>query len=396
MKVIIVAESFLPSVNGVTHSVLHVIDHLQEAGHQVEVLAASPAGGPPTARAGGTTPPGPPGPASGDVSDRCRAPVTWLPSVAVPGYPSFRVAAPGVWRLRALLGDMAPDVVHLAAPFVLGWDAVRATGQLGIPSIAVYQTDLPSYAARYGLGALEPVLWRRVRDVHAAADRTQAPSRWSAAQLRAHQVPRVHRWERGVDASCFHPDRRSATTRAGWAGPDQVVVGFVGRLAAEKQVEDLRALEGVEGIKLVVIGDGPMRPRLERMLPTAHFTGWMGGVELAGAVASLDVVVHPGENDTFGQTIQEAMASGVPVVATARGGPVDLIEHGRTGMLYPPGRLDVLRQHIEQLVTDGEERRSLGRAGRETVQGRTWSRMTDRLIQHYTDTIAVAGLSTAA
>lgn len=379
MKVIIVAESFLPSVNGVTHSVLHSVEHLQAAGHQVEVLAASPGLG-----------------ASSDTADRCPAPVTWLPSVPVPGYPSFRVTAPGVWKMRALLSNRAPDVVHLAAPFVLGWDAVRAAGQLGIPTVAVYQTDLPSYAARYGLAPLEPVLWRRVRDIHAAADRTLAPSRWSAAQLRAHQVPRVHLWARGVDATSFHPDRRDQAVRAGWAGSGQVVVGYVGRLAAEKQVEDLSVLEGIDGVQLVVVGDGPLRSRLERMLPTAHFTGWRGGLDLAGAVASLDVVVHPGEHDTFGQTIQEAMASGVPVVATARGGPVDLIEHGRTGLLYPPGRLDVLRRHVQRLVRDQGERRSLGGAGRELVRDRSWARMTDQLVQHYTDTIVVAGVPTAA
>lgn len=378
VRVAIVTESFLPSVNGVTNSVLQVADHLALAGHHVEVVAAAPARG--------TAVP---------TSSRCRAEVTWVPSMTVPGYPLLRLAAPGVPRLRALLGERAPDVVHLAAPFVLGWDAVRAARSLDVPTVAVYQTDLPSYAARYGMAALEPVLWNRVRDIHSLADRTLAPSSWSAAQLRQQQVPRVHRWARGVDSRSFHPNRRDPELRRAWAGEDEIVVGYVGRLAAEKQVEDLRALAGLAGVRLVVVGDGPKRWRLERLLPQATFCGWRGGAELARAVASLDVVVHPGERDTFGQTIQEAMASGVPVVAVAQGGPLDLVEHGRTGLLYPVGYLDRLREQVRWLAEHPAARQAYGAAARALVRDRTWARMTQLLVGHYRD-VTVGALPVAA
>lgn len=378
VRIAIVAESFLPSVNGVTTSVLHVAHHLAAAGHQVNVIAAAPARGLTAVALAG-----------------CQADVSWLPSLAVPGYPTLRWAAPGVARLRGLLADLAPDVVHLAAPFVLGWDAVRAARSLGIPTVAVYQTDVPSYAAHYGIAALEPWLWSRVRDIHGIADRTLAPSSSSANQLRRQHVPRVHRWARGVDASSFHPDRRDPALRREWAPNGEVLVGYVGRLAAEKQVEDLRLLEGLDGARLIVIGDGPRRLKLERMLPSASFCGWRGGADLARAVASLDVVVHPGQHDTFGQTIQEAMASGVPVVAVAQGGPLDLVEHGRTGLLYPVGRLDLLRDQVTRLLLHPDERRDFGVAGRAVVRDRSWSRMTQVLLQHYLDVSAVANLPVA-
>lgn len=374
MKIALVAETFLPTINGVTHSLLRVLDHLAAEGHEARVLAPDsgpfhPHGPAPAAYAG--------------------APITWLPSVALPGYRGVRLAAGGVARVRRTLEQWAPDVVHLAAPFVLGWRAAQAAGQLGLPSVAIYQTDVPTYAARYGLGQFEALLWRRVVDVHAASSLTLAPSTAACAQLAAHGVPRVRRWGRGVDAVRFAPSRRDLAIRSSLAPGGEVLVGYVGRLAAEKQVEDLRVLADLPGVRLVVIGDGPYRARLERLLPTAHFTGFLGGDALPAMLASLDVFVHPGELETFGQTLQEAMASGVPVVAVGRGGPVDLVDQSRTGWLYPPGDLAAFCAQVLDLTGDLRKRRAFGVAARTVVAGRTWTTRGHELTRHYADAIAL-------
>lgn len=179
MRVAIVAESFLPTVNGVTQSVLRIVEHLRARHHEPVIIAPHP------------------GPGEGgrrSIERDVAAPIVWLPAVGLPGYRTFRVSPVGVGRVRAVLREVAPDVVHLAAPFLLGWDAVRAAQLLAVPSVAVYQTEVPTYATRYGFGGLEPLLWRRVCDIHSRADRTLAPSAAACAQLRERGVPEVRWW----------------------------------------------------------------------------------------------------------------------------------------------------------------------------------------------------------
>ncbi len=353
-------------MNGVTHSLLKILQHLDARGDQVLVIAPSTLDRVPDTVEGAT--------------------VRRLPAVPLAGYPNIRIAIGGVARVKAILADFNPDIVHLASPFVLGWRAVRAAAALGIPTVAVYQTDVPGYAAKYGMALLENWAWLRVERIHLAATRTLAPSTDSVNKLRGHGIPRVELWRRGVDTERFNPGRRSETFRAMVAPDGQKIVGYVGRLALEKQVADLAVLSRIPNTKLVIIGDGPQRQALEAAMPQAHFTGFLGGAELATAMASLDLFVHPGELETFCQTIQEAMASGVPVVATGRGGPLDLVDSSRTGWLYPPGDLNALRDHAADLLGDDAKRAAFARAAVAQVQGRSWDVVCAQLVQLYTQT----------
>jgi phosphatidylinositol alpha 1,6-mannosyltransferase len=378
VRIAIVAESFLPQMNGVTHSILRILDHFQERGDEVLVIAPSGEG------ASAVFP----------VRERVAgAQVHRLPALPVAGYPNVRVAFGAVPKVKRILRAFAPDVVHLASPFELGWRAVRAADQLGLPTIAVYQTEVPGYAARYGLPFLENWAWQRVEAIHLLADRTLAPSTFAFNQLRGRGVLDVELWRRGVDTVRFTPSKRDAAWRASVAGctregrPEKVI-GYVGRLAAEKQVEDLHVLADIPGTKLVVVGDGPLRTQLEAQLPSAHFTGFQGGEDLARIVASFDLFVHPGEFETFCQTIQEAMASGVPVVATGRGGPLDLVDNSKTGWLYTPGRLDELRSYALDLLGDDAKRAAFAAAARRSVRGRSWRAISEQLIGHYEAVIA--------
>ena len=363
MKVAIVTESFLPQVNGVTNTVRHCVDRLLETGHEVLVVAP----GPGLARYRGVA-------------------VVRVRSFGLPGYRSFPVGLPDGAVLRSL-ARFGPDVVHLASPFSLGAVGLRAARRLGVPTVAVYQTDLAGFARQYGLPG-DVLIDRWVGRLHRRADRNLAPSTASATQLRRIGVDDVHLWRRGVDLDLFGPQHRNDALHAKWSrrssGDPRLVVGYVGRLAAEKQVRRLVDVARVPGVRLVVVGDGPERPWLERHLPGAKFTGMLRGTDLAGAFASLDVFVHTGLHETFCQTVQEAQASGVPVVAPAAGGPLDLVTHGVSGLLYDPEDPRSLRRAVATLIGHPGLRAQLAGTAERDVRGRTWARIVDDLVtRHY-------------
>ncbi|MFD9906024.1 glycosyltransferase family 4 protein [Streptomyces sp. NPDC059063] len=369
MRVVIVTESFPPDVNGVSHCALQTARQLVARGHDPLVVAPAPAH---------ATADGP------DTEGPC--PVVRVPSLPLPGYPQVRVALPSR-RLAAALSAHRAELVHLASPFVLGARGMAAASRQDLPTVAVYQTDLGGYARTY-MGMGEATAWRRIRTVHAAADRTLAPSTAALTDLVAHGVPRVRLWPRGVDTERFRPALRDTEVRRELAPGGELIVGYVGRLAPEKHVELLSAVCGLDGVRVVVVGDGPSAGALRTALPGALFLGRRTGDELARIFASLDVFVHTGPLETFCQTVQEAMASGVPVVAPAVGGPLDLVVPGRTGSLVVPGDADAVRDAVWAMAADPGLRAAYGAAGRAAVEGRTWDAVGEQLIGHYEEVLA--------
>jgi phosphatidylinositol alpha 1,6-mannosyltransferase len=397
MRVAIITEPFPPDVNGVAHSVLRVAELLISYGHHPLVIAPRPPG----ERGVGE---GEAKPAPGDwgvgerekkaahgergarAGDGFAFPVVRVPAVPLPGYPSFRLGLPSR-RVRAALIRYQAEVVHLASPVFLGAHGAAVARRLGLPTVAVYQTDLPSYARAYRLGrAGEAFAWRWLRGIHNGAARTLAPSTVTATGLVGQGIGNVWLWGRGVDTRRFDPAKRSQELRAALLAKGQggeLIVGYVGRLATEKRVELLAGITALAGVRLVIVGAGPAESMLRQHMPDAIFLGERRGEELAAIYASLDVFVHSGPYETFGQTLQEAAASGLPVVAPAAGGPLDLVADGVTGYLVPPSDLDAFTAAVAQLAADPAARAAFGAAGRRKVLSRSWPALTEELIGHY-------------
>ncbi|WP_411698175.1 glycosyltransferase family 4 protein [Conyzicola sp.] len=371
MRIAIVTESFLPTVNGVTNSVCKVLDHLRAEGHEAMVIV----------------------PAAGSPREYAGFPVHEVPALA---YRQFPVGLPSP-HVQRLIAAFAPDIVHAASPFLLGAQAIAAAGRLGVPSVAIFQTDVAGYARRNHLGAATSFAWRVVRWIHEGAAVTLVPSSASMADLSAAGIRRLARWGRGVDLVRYHPANRldpaTIALRDQLAPNGEVVVGYVGRIAPEKQVERFKALRGLPGVRLAIVGDGPSVPSAKRALAGMPVTwlGRLGGAELAAAYASFDLFVHTGTEETFGQTLQEAFASGVPVIAPRSGGPIDLVDHGVNGFLFEPTDDTGLRSFVELLSTDRAARLRMGEAGRRSVIGRSWHSVCAELVGHYEAAIVSAG-----
>lgn len=371
MRVAIVTESFLPTVNGVTNSVKKVLDHLSLRGHEAIVIC----------------------PAADAPAEYAGFRVHEVPAVALREFP-VGLPSPVVERI---IDGFAPDVLHAASPAILGGHAINAAKRRGIPSVAVFQTDIAGYTGTNGIGVMRELAWSMLRRVHNAADRTLAPSTASIRDLARRRVERVHRWGRGVDLHAYHPQHRehpaSQALRAELAPNGEVVVGYVGRLAPEKQVERLAALRGIPGIRIAIVGDGPSEAAARAALEGMPVT-WLGrrtGHDLASAYAAFDLFVHTGTAETFGQTLQEAHAAGLPVVAPLAGGPIDLVTHGGDGYLFDPEREqgpDSMAAYVARLVGDAALRARMGEAGRRRVLGRSWEVVCDELLEHYAAVLA--------
>lgn len=372
MRIALVTETFLPKVDGIVNTLCHLLEHLGRRGHKSMLLA--PAGGP--ARFAETE-------------------VVGLRAVPFPLYPELRLVTPIATALRQLQA-FTPDVVHVINPIWLGVAGLLRARSLGMPTIASYHTDIPGFAARWGLRiAVEP-LRGYLRWIHNQADLNLCPSRATQAELEAHGFQRVKVWSRGVDAERFHPRRRSLAWRQRLTNnqPDAPLLLFAGRLAPEKRIDWLRpVLDAIPQARLAIVGDGPSRPSLEKLFDDGRtvFTGYLRGENLADAYAAADLFVFPGANETFGNVVLEAMASGLPVVAARSGGVLDFVSDGVSGLLFDPEDQSSLVKATRALVTQSELARRLAVQARTVAENRRWENLLDGLLDDYAAVAAAAG-----
>lgn len=368
LRILIVTEAFLPQVNGVTNSVLRLLEYCKGQGHQVLVIAPESESAP---------------------KDYLGFKIKHVPSIDM-----NKLIPMGIPNktLEPFIEGFAPDVIHLASPIFLGYYVSRLAKKAGIPTVSVYQTDIAGFARHYGLTVAHATLKRWVAKIHSSTDLTLAPSTWACRDLEGNGVLNVKLWQRGVDLDNFQPAkadqglRTQLLTSSVQADSAKHLVGYVGRLANEKRISDLAVIDRHPDFQLVIIGEGPSRAKLERELPRALFVGYKSGAELAKYVASLDVFIHTGKHETFCQAIQESLAAGTVVVGPDTGGPTDLIEHGKTGLLIDTADPHLLLESVFTLA-EHPARDLMEIAARKSVQLRTWDQINEELIAHYRATI---------
>jgi len=360
MRVALFTEVFLPKTDGVVNTLCRLLEHLAWRGHRAILFA--PAGGP---------------------TRYAETPVIGLPAIPFPVYPELRLVPPVV-DVRDHLVAFDPDLIHVFNPVSLGLVGLRHAHELGIPVAASYQTDLPGFIARWGLGAFSEPMWEFLRRVHDQADLNFCPSHFTLRELERRGFRNLRVWGRGVDVERFHPRHADPQWRARLSGgrPDAPVILTVSRLSPEKRVSMLRPLaDALPQARLAIVGDGPIRQMLEYQFagtPTV-FTGYLHGADLAAAYASADIFVLTSANETFGNVVLEAMASGLPVVVPSSGGQLDYVHHEVNGLIYHEDPEALIAQ-VARLIGDPLLARRLGASGRAWAETRRWEHVLDGLI----------------
>jgi glycosyltransferase involved in cell wall biosynthesis len=365
VRIAIFTETFLPKIDGIVTRLSRTLEHLRDLGHEALVFA-------------------PHAPPPSYVGHR----IVRVPAVPFrPWQPELFLGLPRP-RLGRELDAFAPDVVHVVNPVILGLWGTMVARQRDLPLLASYHTDITQYAHHLRLPFLIPISRVFLRDVHNQAHVNLCTSQPMVDKAHGLGIRRVRLWPKAVDTELFHPDRRDRAMRERLSDghPDAPLMLYVGRLSYEKRLDWLLApMTKLPGVRLAVIGSGPAEADLRaRFAGTATtFTGYMTGLDLARAYASVDVLAFPSDTETLGFVAMESMASGVPAVGARAGGVPDVIRHEENGLMFTPGDLDDLTEQLRRLLQDPLLRAELGRAGRRDMERWSWRAATEALVDFY-------------
>lgn len=365
----LVTETYAPQVNGVANTLGRLTQGLMERGHRIQLVRPAQPG----ERPGTDT-------ASNFLERRVNG-------MAIPRYPDLQLGLPAISRLRTLWKAQRPDAIYLATEGPLGWSALRVARQMQIPVISGFHTHFQQYADHYGVGLLQQPIMAYLRWFHNRTQLTLTACPTQQKELVRAGLDNLVLLGRGVDCEEFHPSHRNIELRKQWqAQNNDLVLLHVGRLAAEKNLLQLaKAWQQVRGetdnperLRLVVVGDGPMRPALQRQLPEAIFTGWLNGKALATAYASADIFVFPSVIETFGNVVIEAMASGLAVSAFDAAAAHQHIRDRFSGCLATVGDSAQFVSNLQWLIDDAEARRSVRIHARHRACQLGWDPVVDR------------------
>nr|QBM04659.1 glycosyltransferase family 1 protein [uncultured bacterium] len=295
------------------------------------------------------------------------------------------------WRQRGWIGALeaaGPDLIEAGDPGVPGWAVLDAGQRLGVPVVAFYHSDLVSLAGRCGGAPLRAAARRYVRDFYGRFDRVLVPSRYVLQRLAEAGVERLQPQGLGVDCETFHPrhaDRAALKQRLGLPPATRLAL-FVGRAAPEKNLPVLVEAFGRLGAGYHLLLVGPGMPAVRQANVTVR-SRYVRGAALSRLLASADVFVHAGDCETFGLVVLEAMASGTPVVVSARGALPELVTPG-TGLVAGTPTPDAMAAAVRDLFE--QDRDAMGAQARHWAQARwDWTIQMNQLRQTYEQLVGI-------
>lgn len=356
MHIEFVTDTYPPDVNGAAKTLSYLVPCLRKAGHRVTLVGPHP---------------------ESELN---------IISVRVPKYASVSIGLIRKSRLLAHWQRNGPDVVYIAGEAFLGKAAIKAASELGIPTIAGYHTNFAQYAANWRMKFLEKRTERYLFNFHRRATATVVPSETVMENLSMQNYPNLHVLGRGVDGDLFNPSKRSYELRSSWgAGPGDPVAIFVSRISPEKNLDLLarafkQLVQANPAARCVVVGDGPSQERFARENPDYIHYKFTHGEKLAEICASADISIFPSMTETFGNTVTEALASGLVVVAFDYAAAQMHIDHQVNGLLVDYGdEAQFLATCMEAL--DYVQDSNFRERARSSVSDLSWDSIAEKFIE---------------
>lgn len=369
LHIALISETFPPEINGVANTLGRLVDGLRGRGHRVQLIRPRQ-----------------------DVDQEQDAGNDLLLTRGwpLPGYPGLQWGQSSLHKLLRRWKRQRPDVLYIATEGPLGLSALRAARRLAIPVVSGFHTNFQQYTGHYGIGLLTRAMTNYLRWFHNRTQLTLVPSIGQKVDLERRDFERLALLARGVDSQLFHPRRRSDALREIWGlGPDDLAVLHVGRLAAEKNLgllvkafQTLQAAHPQRRMRLILVGDGPLRTSLQAQLPEALFCGLQRGETLAEHYASGDLFLFPSLSETFGNVVLEALASSLGVVAFDQAAAAQHIHHGHNGMLARPGDEAGFCEAACELLGDTEVLRRIRLNARRHASHLSWDGIVALFEQH--------------
>ncbi|WP_298066619.1 glycosyltransferase family 1 protein [uncultured Acinetobacter sp.] len=374
LNIVLVTETWPPEINGVAHSIFQLVQGLAQRGHQITLIR-------PAQRH--------------QVACEAVSDELLVRGFPIPRYPQLQGGVPAYGAVRQKLIDVQPDVVHIVTEGLLGLAALYAARSLNLPVSSGFHSPFHEFSRFFGLGYLLTPILSYLRFFHRRTQITCVPSQKTLDQLHARGFERLCVVGRGVDTTQFSPSYRDECLRQAWgATPQGTVVLYVGRLSPEKGIDlvirgfqQLRLAQPMRDLRLVIVGDGPDRARLQKLAPDAIFTGMQTGCELSAHYASADVFCFASQVETFGNVVLEAMASGLPVIAFDDACAGQVITHHQHGWLAALADEDQLVQLMRQLLPQWRLM-EMGKAARVRVAAMSWQQPVIALEQAMQKAIA--------
>ena len=328
-------------------------------------------------------------------------PVYECPYFSFPLYKDYRVGTPGKMKeLVGILEEFKPHLVHYTSPSLFGRYAIKYAHSRGIPVTSTYHTHFYSYMEYY-FGFFKPLEWgmgklalRLTRWFYKNTTKTFVPSAPMKEFLVSLGITEsaIGFFRRGINTRDFSPNFRNPSFKQIYNCEGQKVVLFVSRLVKEKELDTLirvyhRFQSERADVTFMITGDGPFKSYLEKHMPNAIFTGKRTKRELAEIYASSDIFIFPSITETFGNVVLEAIASGLPAVVAAAGGPQGIVERSGAGKVVQPKDDEAFFKEISGLIDNPTETENLQQKGVRYAQQENWEDICSAMA---TDLIKVA------